>query len=71
MTDKKHLVPPEQVGFRRGRGAEESVAGLIQTVHDGWNRPKPRRHPRDGITADKFVLLAFDFSRAYDTVGRG
>ena len=68
VVDREELVPPEQVGFRRGRATEESLARLIQTVQDGWNRPKPRGRPQDGRTADKFVLLAFDFSRAYDTV---
>ncbi|KAF0287427.1 Sperm-associated antigen 6 [Amphibalanus amphitrite] len=57
-----------EVGFRRGRSAEDSLARLVQTVQDGWNRPKPRRGPEDGVTADRFVLLAFDFSRAYDTI---
>ena len=68
IADREGLIPPEQVGFRRGRAADESLARLIQTVQDGWNRPKPRGRPQDGVTADKFVLLAFDFSRAYDTV---
>ena len=61
--------PPQQVGFRRGRAVEENLARLIQMVQDGWNLPKPRGRPEDGKTADKFVLLAFDFSRAYDTIG--
>ena len=68
LADLKKVIPPEQVGFRRGRAADESLARLIQSVQDGWNRPKPRGRPVDGSTADKFVLLAFDFSRAYDTV---
>ncbi|KAF0300623.1 RNA-directed DNA polymerase from mobile element jockey [Amphibalanus amphitrite] len=68
LIERDRLVPPEQVGFRRGRSAEDSLARLVQTVQDGWNRPKPRRGPEDGVTADRFVLLAFDFSRAYDTI---
>lgn len=68
VADLQRLIPPEQVGFRRGRAVDESLARLIQTAQDGWNRPKPDGRPKDGRTADKFVLLAFDFSRAHDTV---
>ena len=68
LLDSQHAVPPEQVGFRRGRAAEDSLARLIQTVQDGWNRPKARGRPKDGVSADKFVLVAYDFSRAYDVV---
>ena len=68
VADRKRLIPPEQVGFRRGRAVDESLARLVQTVQDGWNRPKAGGRPKDGHTADKFVLLAFDFSRAYDIV---
>ena len=68
IAEAQDLVPPEQVGFRRGRAAEENLARLIQTVQDGWNKPKPRGRPEDGVTADKFVLTAYDFSRAYDVI---
>ena len=68
LAERDNLVPAEQVGFRRGRSAEDNLARLVQHVQDGWNRPKPRGRPVDGTTADKFVLLAFDFSRAYDTI---
>ena len=61
-------MPPEQVGFRRGRTAEEHVGRLVQHVQDGWNRPKPRGRPVEGWTAERFVLLSFDFARAYDTI---
>ena len=61
-------MPPEQVGFRRGRSAEENLGRLVQRVQDGWNKPKPRGRPVDGRTAEKFALLAFDFSRAYDVI---
>ncbi|KAF0313786.1 RNA-directed DNA polymerase from mobile element jockey [Amphibalanus amphitrite] len=57
-----------QVGFRRGRSAEENLGRMIQTVQDGWNKPKPRGKPVDGVTAEKFVLMAYDFSRAYDVI---
>ena len=56
------LVPPEQVGFPRGRSAEENLARLVQMVQDGWSKPKPRGRPEEGETAEKFVLLAFDLS---------
>ena len=68
LIERDGLVPPEQVGFRRGRAAEEHVGRLIQQVQDGWNRPKPRGRPVEGRTAEKFVLLSFDFARAYDTI---
>ena len=68
LIERDGLVPPEQVGFRRGRAAEEHVGRLIQQVQDGWNRPKPRGSPVEGRTAEKFVLLSFDFARAYDTI---
>ena len=48
---------------------EDSLGRLIQEVQDGWNRPKSRRkNTPDGHSAQKYALLAFDFSRAYDTV---
>ena len=68
IAERDELVPPEQVGFRRGRTAEEHVGRLVQHVQDGWNRPKLRGRPVEGRTAEKFVLLSFDFARAYDTI---
>lgn len=68
LAERDAMVPPEQVGFRRGRSAEENLARLIQHVQDGWNKPKPRGRPVDGSTAQKFVLTAYDFSRAYDLI---
>ena len=32
LAERDDLVPAEQVGFRRGRSAEENLARLIQTV---------------------------------------
>ena len=72
VADQKNMIPPEQVGFRAKRSVADSLGRLIQTVQDGWNRPKARsRNPPDGTTAQKFVLMAFDFARAYDTVDHG
>ena len=68
LAERDDLIPAEQVGFRRGRSSEENLARLIQTVQDGWNKPKPRGRPVDGTTAEKFVLMAYDFSRAYDVI---
>lgn len=69
VADQLRLIPPEQVGFREGRSVEDSLGRLIQEVQDGWNRPKSRRKDTpDGLSTQKYVLLAFDFSRAYDTV---
>ncbi|KAF0294476.1 Hermansky-Pudlak syndrome 1 [Amphibalanus amphitrite] len=59
-----------QVGFRAKRSAEDSIGRLVQNVQDGWQRPKyDRRAERpDGSTAQKYLLTAYDFSRAYDVV---
>ena len=68
IIDRDRLIPPEQVGFCRGRAADENLARLVQVTQDGWNRPKPRRGPEDGVTADRFVFLACDFFCAYDKI---
>ncbi|KAF0287013.1 putative RNA-directed DNA polymerase from transposon BS [Amphibalanus amphitrite] len=69
LVDRDSLVPPEQVGFRERRSVEDSIGRLVQQVQDGWNAPKSRgKNPPDGTCAQKYVLLAFDFARAYDTV---
>ena len=68
IADREGMIPPEKLGFRPGRAEDKSLARLIQTAQNGWNRPKPRSRPQEESTADKFVLLAFDFSRAYGTV---
>ncbi|XP_043195854.1 uncharacterized protein LOC122367106 [Amphibalanus amphitrite] len=65
----RNLIPPEQVGFREGRSVEDSLGRLVQQVQNGWQRPRSRKkQPADGETAQRYVLTAFDFSRAYDTV---
>ncbi|KAF0314478.1 putative RNA-directed DNA polymerase from transposon BS [Amphibalanus amphitrite] len=57
---------PDQL---RGRSVGDSIGRLIQEVHDGWQLPKARKKdPPEGTTAQKFVLTAYDFSRAYDVV---
>lgn len=68
VIEQQGLVLPEQVGFRRGRAGEENLARLVQTVQDGWNRPKARGRPIDGKRAVNFALLVFDLSRAYDKI---
>ena len=66
---ERNLIPPEQVGFREGRSVEDSLGRLVQQVQDGWQRPRSRKKsPADGETAQRYVLTAYDFSRAYDTV---
>ncbi|KAF0300769.1 putative RNA-directed DNA polymerase from transposon BS [Amphibalanus amphitrite] len=65
------MIPPEQVGFREKRGVEDVVARLTQQVQDGWQLkpcPPSRRQVPDGEAAQKYVLVAYDFSRAYDRV---
>ena len=68
LLERGNAIPAEQVGFRRGHSAEENLGRLIQEVQDGWNRPPPRGRPSDGKTAARFVLTAYDFSRAYDVI---
>ena len=69
QISRRGLVPPEQVGFREHRSVEDHLGRLFQEVQDGWQQPKSRGQNRpDGSTAQKYVLLAFDFARAYDTV---
>ena len=69
LSESRGLVPPEQVDFRAGRSVEDSLGRLIQEVQDGWHRPKARRRdPPEGTTAQKYVLVAYDFARAYDVV---
>ena len=72
VAEQHHMIPAEQVGFRAGRSVEDNIGRLVQQVQDGWNRPKSRkRSAPDGTCAQKYVLLAFDFARAYDTVDHG
>ena len=63
------MIPAEQVGFRAKRSVEDNIGRLVQQVQDGWNRPKAKTaNSPEGTCAQKYVLLAFDFARAYDTV---
>ena len=63
------MIPPEQVSFWAGRSVGDSIGRLVQEVQDGWHRPMSRkRDPPEGTTAQKIVLVAFDFARAYDVV---
>ena len=72
IVENRGLLPPEQVGFRAGRSVEDSIGRLVQEVQDGWQRPavdrKTAARRPDGTTAQKHVLVAFDFARAYDVV---
>ena len=70
VADSRGPVPSEQVGFQAKRSAEDSIGRLIQDAQDGWQRPeRDSRKPRpDGATTHKYLLTAFDFSRAYDVV---
>ena len=69
LAESRGMIPPEQVGFRAGRSVGGSIGRLVQEVHDGWQRPKSRkRDPPEGTAEQKFVLVAFDFARAYDVV---
>ena len=69
LSESRGMVPPEQVGFRAHRSVEDSISRLVQEVQDGWQRPRPRhQNHQDGATAQKYVLLAFNFAGAYDKV---
>ena len=69
LADLHHMIPSEQVGLRAKRSVEHNIGRLVQQVQDGWDRPKARTStPPDGSCAQKYVLMAFDFARAYDTV---
>jgi len=65
---QRDLIPPEQVGFREGRAVEDSIGRLVHEVQDRWQlNPSRSEKTPDGASAQKYVLLAFDFARAYDT----
>ena len=72
LAAARQLIPPEQVGFREKRGAEDALARLIQQVQDGWQKkpcpPSRKKQVPDGESAQKYVMVAYDFARAYDKV---
>ncbi|MEM9976946.1 MAG: reverse transcriptase family protein, partial [Cyanobacteria bacterium P01_D01_bin.2] len=68
LLERDRTIPEEQVGFKRGRSAEENLGRLTQEFQDGFNLPRPRDRPSDGKTAARFVLVAYDFSRSYDKI---
>ena len=72
LTQSRDMLPPEQVGFRAGRSVEDNIGRLVQEVQDGWQRPRTSKKTAErrahGTTAQKHVLVAFDFARAYDVV---
>ena len=67
LAESRGLIPPEQVGFRPGRSVEDNIGRLVQEVQDGWQRPKARGRTT-AESAQKYVLVAYDFARAYDVV---
>ena len=68
VAERNSLMPTEQVGFPRGRSAEENLARLVQRVQNGCKKPKPRGRPIEGKAAENFTFLAFDLLRAYDVI---
>ena len=69
LAELHQMIPAEQVGLRAKWSVEDDIGRLVQQVQDGWNRPKARTsNPPDGSCAQEYVLMAFDFARAYDTV---
>ena len=69
LAESRELIPPEQVGFRPGRSVEDSIGRLVQEVQDGWQRPKAiGRTTAESTPAQKFLLVAYDLTRAFDVV---
>ena len=72
FATERHLVPPEQVDFREKRGVEDAIARMIQHFQDGWQKkpcpPSRKTQMPDGEAVQKYVLVAYDFARAYDKV---
>ena len=69
VADQLHLVPLEQVGFWEDRAVEDNIGRLVQEVQVCWNRSRSRpNNAPDGTCSQRYALVAFDFSRAYDTV---
>ena len=48
-----------------GRGLGRDSFRLCRTA---WNKLKFRGRPVDGVTAERFVLIAYDFSRPHDDI---
>ena len=57
--EARGTLHPGQLGCRRGRGAIDAVATLVQTVHEGW----AKKHLTGAIFMD--VMGAFDHVDPY------
>ena len=58
--ESRHLLTPNQAGFRRGHSTTDQIARVTQSIFDSFEQPKPGRA----------VLALLDFQRAYDRVWR-
>ena len=38
LTAERHLLPPEQLGFRKKRSVEDAISRLVKQVQEGWLR---------------------------------
>ena len=60
-AEELHLLPDSQSGFRKGRSTLDTITTLAQSAFDDLNLPKMHRT----------LLVAIDFSAAFDRVWRG
>ena len=59
LAESRGLWNPMQAGFWAQRSYEDQVMRLSQSIHDGFQCPKP---------AKRTVVALLDFSKAYDKV---
>ena len=57
-AEENHLLPPEQMGARRGRSVETALETLVQATHEVWNCN------RNNVAG----LLSLDVAGAFDNV---
>jgi ribonuclease HI len=60
LAETKGWFSKFQAGFRKGRGCEDQILRLAQSIDDGFQHKPPKRS----------VMVLLDFSKAYDTVWR-
>ena len=58
--ESRHLITPNQAGFRKGHSTMDQIARITQSIFDSFEQPKPGRA----------ALALLDFQRAYDRVWR-
>ena len=58
IAETSNMLNAQQAGFRKGRGCDDQIARVIQTIEDGFQRSPFQRS----------CLALLDFSKAYDMV---